>query len=104
MLRQFTHDRGFEARVHGAVAAERILPRFPVVPIRSVPEVVERFGVCLADQITRTFPPSWREGDRAPWRAVVVAHAGRELEEHRRRGQAVFPRDLEHAPELFLNF
>src|SRR5436305_1499791 len=44
MLRQLADDRGFEAGVHGAVAAERILTRLPVLPVGAVPELAPRLG------------------------------------------------------------
>src|SRR6266568_5038934 len=103
MFRQLAHDGRLESRMHGAITTERVLARFPVLPIGSVPELVPRLGVRLADEVTRAFPAFWREGDRAPRRAFVFAQAGGELEEHRRRRQAVTLGDLQHTAELAMD-
>ena len=102
-LVEIAHHRRLEARVHRAVLAERVLARLPVLPVGLVPELVPGLVVLLADQVAGALPAQRRAGDRRPRRAVVVALAGGELEEHRRRGDAVLLRDLEHALELLVD-
>src|SRR6266511_260878 len=100
---ELTNHRGLEAGVHRAVLAERVLPRLPVGPVRPAPELLPGEGVRLSNQVARTLPAARRERDRAPGRASILAKARRELEEHRRRGQAVPLRDVQDSAELPLD-
>src|SRR6266567_3695883 len=96
------HGR-FEAGVHRAVGAERILARLPVGPIGLVPELVPGGAVLLADQVAGSLPAVGRVGDGAPGRALVVAQSRGELQKHRSRGQLVLLGDLEYPAKLFLD-
>src|SRR5215475_4537223 len=63
MLRQLADHRGLEAGVHGAVAAEQVLTRLPILPVGPVPELAPRLGPGLADQVARSLPALRRVGD-----------------------------------------
>src|SRR5207302_6479328 len=97
------NDGRLESRMHGAITTKSVLARFPVRPICSVPELVPRFRVGLADEVARAFPAARSERHRAPRRAVVIAQAGGELEEHRRRRQTILLGNLQDAPELSMD-
>src|ERR1700726_219189 len=99
----FRDRRRLEAGMHGAVLAEVVLARFPVVPVGAVPELLEGLAELLADQVAGTLPAVRRVGDRAPGRAGVFAQAGGELQEHRRRMEAVAARQAEQLLELLLD-
>src|ERR1051325_7233852 len=102
MFRQLAHHARLEPRVHRAVLAEGVLARLPIRPVRPAPELVPRLAPRLSDQVARPLPPVRRESHRAPRRALVVAHAGGELEEHRRRRHLVLLGDAEAGTELRL--
>src|SRR4051812_35706931 len=76
LLAHVHHDRGLEAGVHRAVAAERVLARLPVVPVGLAPELEEVLRVLLADEVAGPLPAARRERHRAPGRALVIALAG----------------------------
>src|SRR6266496_4942077 len=94
VLGQLLDDGGFEAGVHRAVGAERILARLPVSPVGLVPELVPGGAVLLADQVAGPLPSVGCVGDGAPGRALVVAQSRGEFQKHRSRGQLVLLGDL----------
>src|SRR4030095_3317318 len=100
-LAELPHDRRLEARVHLAVVAARVLARLPVRPVDVAEELLPRAVVLVADQVAGALPAVRRERGVAPRRARVVALAGGELqEERRRRDLRVARRELEHVREL----
>jgi hypothetical protein len=72
--------------VHLAVVALRVAAALPVVPVDAAEEVLPRAVVLALDQIAGALPALRRVGRVAPRRARVLALAGGELEEERRRG------------------
>src|SRR5262245_11966621 len=94
------HHRRLEARVHEAVLAARVLTRLPVAPVDARPEVLPARVVCAVDEVAGALPSLRRARRVAPRRARIVAPAGGELEEERRRGDPVPLGQLEHAFEL----
>src|SRR6185436_20111295 len=85
-LAELAHDRRLEPRVHLAVVALRVAAALPVVPVDAAEEVLPRAVVLALDQIAGALPALRRVGRVAPRRARVLALAGGELEEERRRG------------------
>src|SRR5437764_11458464 len=71
----FSDGGGFEAGVHHAVLAARVLPLLPVGPVDAGPELVPVVVVALADEVARAFPAERGKGDRAPGRALVLTHS-----------------------------
>src|SRR5689334_2137005 len=97
---ELPHHGCLEPAVHEAVLATMVLPAFPVQPVDPVPERVPRLEVLLADQVAGPLPPFGCAGHVAPRRTGIIAEAGRELEEERRRVEAIALRQLHHAFEL----
>src|SRR5262249_14457450 len=100
-LAELPDDRRLEARVHLAVAAAGVLPSLPVVPVDAPEEVLPARVVLPLDQVAGTLPPLPRVRRVAPRRAGVVAQAGGELEEERRRRDLpVALREIDDPAEL----
>src|SRR5262245_39714238 len=103
-LPEMAHDGGFEARVHETVAAARVPPALPVVPVDARPERLPRGILPLLDQVAGALPAAGRARRVSPRRARVVAQAGGELEKERRREEAVPLGEREDATELLVRF